>query len=83
MKHWIWAIVILIIAVGLVAESRYTLIVNSPIVAKLDNLTGDVWIANSGAWRKVEHKSKDEQAVRDTSVKSASVAPGAEKKPAK
>ena len=54
MKTIIWAIVILIIATGIMLESRYKVVIHSPIVARLDRLTGDVWIANSGAWIKVE-----------------------------
>lgn len=55
MKNIIWAIVILIIGLGLLAEARYTLIVDSPVVARIDRLTGDVWIVNSGVWRKVQY----------------------------
>ena len=54
MKNLIWPIVLLIIGIGLVAECRYTLIVDSPVVAKLDRITGEVWIVNSGVWRKVQ-----------------------------
>ena len=67
MKNWIWAVVVVVIAAGVLLESRYTLIVNSPIVAKLDKATGDVWIVNSGMWRKVQHPPKDE-AVRETAA---------------
>lgn len=54
MKTIICAIVILIIGAGLLAENRYTLVVDSPVVAKLDRFTGDTWIVNSGVWRKVQ-----------------------------
>lgn len=54
MKNIIWAIVILIIALGIIIECRYTLVVDSPVVAKIDRLTGDTWIVNAGIWRKVE-----------------------------
>ena len=54
MKTIIWAIVVLVIAAGMMLESRYKVIIHSPIVARVDRLTGDVWIANSGAWIKVE-----------------------------
>lgn len=54
MKNWITAIVILIIGIGVISEFRYALVVDSPVVAKLDRLTGDVWIVNSGIWRKVQ-----------------------------
>ncbi len=59
MKSLILAIVILIVAAGIAIESRYTLVVDSPVVAKIDRLTGEVWIANSGAWRKIDHCPKD------------------------
>lgn len=58
MKNIIWALVILIIAIGILLESRYTLIVDSPVVAKIDRMTGDVWIVNAGVWRKVQGESK-------------------------
>lgn len=48
------AIVILIIGIFGLLELRYALIVDSPVVAKLDKLTGDVWIVNAGVWRKVQ-----------------------------
>ena len=54
MKTIICAIVILIIGAGFLVENRYTLVVDSPVVAKLDRFTGDAWIVNSGIWRKVE-----------------------------
>ena len=54
MKNFIWPVVILIIAIGAFAELRYELNISSPIVSKMDRLTGDVWIANAGAWRKVQ-----------------------------
>ena len=60
MKNWITAIVILIIGIGVISEFRYTLIVDSPVVAKLDRLTGDVWIVNSGVWRKVQNVAPNE-----------------------
>ncbi len=66
MKTIICAIVILIIGAGFIAENRYTLIVDSPVVAKLDRFTGDAWIVNSGVWRKVEatipEKAQEEKA---------------------
>ena len=58
MKNIIWAIVVLIIALGVILECRYMLVVNSPIVAKIDRLTGDVWIVNAGLWRKVQPQSQ-------------------------
>ena len=67
MKNWIWAVIVVVVAAGILLESRYALIVNSPIVAKLDKVTGDVWIVNSGMWRKVQQLPKDE-AVRETAA---------------
>ena len=55
MKNLIWAIVILVIASGLILEYRYDIKIHSPVVAKLDRFTGDVWIVNSGVWRKIEN----------------------------
>lgn len=57
MKNIIWPIVILIVGLGILLEARYTLVVDSPVVAKIDRLTGDAWIVNSGTWIKVEHQS--------------------------
>jgi len=54
MKYLIIAIAILIIGAGLIIENRYDIKIHSPIVAKLDRLTGDVYIVNSGSWRKVQ-----------------------------
>ena len=54
MKSIVWIIALAVIALCAVLEFRYELIVNSPIVAKIDRLTGDVWIVNSGIWRKVQ-----------------------------
>jgi hypothetical protein len=55
MKNIIWAAVILIAIAGIMLELRYAITVYSPIVAKMDRFTGDVWVASSGVWRKVEH----------------------------
>lgn len=54
MKNIILAILILIVSVGIILECRYALVVDSPVVAKIDRLTGDVWIVNAGVWRKVQ-----------------------------
>lgn len=71
MKNWILAIVILVVGLGIIAEFRYTITVDSPIVAKLDRLTGDAWIVNSGVWIKVQ-PSVDEKAIAsESTVKSA------------
>jgi len=59
MKNNIWIVVVLILAALLTLEFRYALVVNSPIVAKIDRLTGDVWVANSGMWIKVNHLAKE------------------------
>jgi len=56
MKNIIISIVILLVAVGFLVENRYTIIVDSPVVAKIDSWTGDVWIVNSGVWVKVEQQ---------------------------
>lgn len=59
MRNNIWIVVVLILAALLTLEFRYALVVNSPIVAKIDRLTGDVWVANSGSWIKVDHVVKE------------------------
>ncbi len=64
MKNSLWIAVVLVLAALLTFEFRYTLVVNSPIVAKIDRLTGDVWIANSGIWLKVNHVAKEKAAVQ-------------------
>ena len=61
MKNLIWAIVILAVAAALLLEFRYALVVNSPVVARIDRLTGDVWIVNSGVWRKIQPPSENGQ----------------------
>ena len=53
MKHILWPIVILIIAVLFTITSRYAIIVKPPVVLKVDQFTGDSWIVNSGYWVKV------------------------------
>lgn len=68
MKNIIWMVVALILAALFVLEFRYTLVVNSPIVAKIDRITGDVWIANSGMWLKVQHSVKDKAAAQGSPV---------------
>lgn len=54
MKNIVWPVVILIIASGFGVLSRYELVVKPPVVAKIDCLTGDTWIVNSGYWVKVK-----------------------------
>jgi len=53
MKNAIWVIAVLMIAGVFLLEFRYAILVDTPIVAKFDRLTGDVWIVNSGTWMKV------------------------------
>jgi hypothetical protein len=60
MKNSTWAVIVLVLAALCVIEFRYALVVNSPIVAKIDRITGNVWVANSGMWVKVKHPA-DEQ----------------------
>ena len=64
MKNAILAIAILIIGIILALEYRYTLVVDSPVVAKIDRLTGDVWIVNAGVWRKVQPQTEIPQQER-------------------
>ena len=67
MKNLALVIVLAVIAIGAILEFRYQVIVDSPIVAKVDRLTGDVWIVNSGIWRKVQtpgaEKREDEKTL--------------------
>ena len=58
MKNMTWVLTVVILAAMLIIGFRYALVVNSPIVAKIDRITGDVWIANSGMWLKVQHPAK-------------------------
>ena len=62
MKNIIWAILILAIAIGFLAESRYKLVVNSPIVARMDRITGEVWIASGGVWRMIQCEPQEHAA---------------------
>lgn len=65
MKQTVWVIVILVLALVIVLEHRYVLIVNSPVVAKMDRITGDVWVANSGVWRKISPSQDNDQSQKD------------------
>ena len=60
MKNMTWILTVVILAAILIIGFRYALVVNSPIVAKIDRITGDVWIANSGMWLKVNHPARME-----------------------
>ena len=64
MKNVTWAVIVLVLAAIFILEFRYTLVVNSPIVAKIDRITGDVWIANSGMWLKLKHPASEQCAFR-------------------
>ena len=55
MKTIIWALTLLIIAAAVILELRYSIVIDSPVVAKLDRLRGDVWIANAGQLMIVKH----------------------------
>lgn len=70
MKYLIIAIVILIIGAGIIIEYRYDIKIHSPIVAKLDRLTGDVYIVNAGSWKKIQ-PSDSNQAVEALPAQSA------------
>lgn len=65
MKNIIWVALVLILAALFVLEFRYELVINSPIVAKIDRITGDVWIANSGVWLKLQHTVKERGAAQN------------------
>ena len=73
-KNLIWVIAILIIAVGAILENRYAFIIDSPIVARIDRFTGNIWIVNSGVWRKVHmspQENSQEKASAATTTKAA------------
>jgi hypothetical protein len=54
MKTLLQVIIIAVVALAILLGFRYALVVDSPIVAKIDRITGDVWIASAGTWRKVQ-----------------------------
>ena len=58
MKNIIWPIVVIVLAAGWMFLSRYELMVKPPVVAKIDRLTGDTWIVNSGYWTKIQEMPK-------------------------
>ncbi len=74
MKNLIVAIVIMIIGLAVVAELRYVLIVDSPVVTKFDRLTGDAWIVNGGVWRKVQSPPAEKAEPQKTAVTPQSAA---------
>lgn len=59
MKNIIWALVVIVLGVGMIMTSRYELKIDMPVVAKLDHLTGDLWIVNGGVWRKVQNMTPE------------------------
>lgn len=63
MKNTTWILAVVILAALFILGFRYEIVVNSPIVAKIDHVTGDVWIANSGVWLKVQHSAQDKAAT--------------------
>ncbi len=67
MKNMPRVLVVVILATLFILGLRYALVVNSPIVAKIDRITGDVWIANSGMWLKVQHPAKDKAVTQGAS----------------
>jgi len=73
MKSIVWLLIALLILVSILLEFRYVLYVSSPVVAKLDRLTGDAWIVNGGQWRKVT------QPTDENPVHAAAPAPAAPK----
>lgn len=59
MKNTLLIIILaVLVCVTFMLENRYKLIVDSPVVAKLDKITGEVWVANSGKWYKIENAGK-------------------------
>ncbi len=56
MKNILLAVVVLIIALLALIEFRYAIIIDSPVVAKFDRLTGKLWIVNSGVLSEIENE---------------------------
>lgn len=72
-KNILWALVVLLAVIIMASGHRYVLQVNSPVVVKMDRLTGDTWIVNSGAWIKIK-SSPDTGIIVDTKTPAANVA---------
>ena len=58
MKAVINLIIAVIIAASALLILRYEITVYSPIIVKLDRLTGKSWVANSGVWMEISHGAK-------------------------
>ena len=58
MKNGTFLFIAIIIIAALLFLFRYNITVNSPIIVKLDRLTGQTWVANSGVWMDIEHEKE-------------------------
>ena len=68
MKNFMLVLAALIIAAGILMVNRYSLVIHSPIVAKIDNFTGKVWIVNSGVWYQVHDNVQSNNVVAQMTV---------------
>ena len=58
MKSGVALIIAILITVSLLALLRYEIRVYSPIIVKLDRLTGMSWVANNGVWVEIGHGAR-------------------------
>ena len=60
MKNNIAIIVLLgiIIASSILFLLRYEITVHSPIIVKLNRITGQAWVANNGVWMDIKNAPK-------------------------
>ena len=68
MKNLILVLSALLIAGGMFMVNRYSLVIHSPIVARIDNFTGKVWIVNSGVWYQVQDNVQNNSVVADLTL---------------
>ena len=54
-NHGILLIIALIVMAAILYWLRYEITVHSPIIVKLNRLTGQTWVANSGVWMDIKH----------------------------
>ena len=58
MKPVLTLIIAAIFAASLLLLFRYDITVQSPIIVKLDRLSGKSWVANSGVWMEIVDEAK-------------------------
>jgi hypothetical protein len=47
-----------IVIISILSLLRFQITVHSPIIVKLDRLTGQSWVANNGVWMDIKHAAK-------------------------